>query len=212
MNTFWARFHEILHRPVAGWSRAVLAVSVVLLVLAFTGPLWHIHMQAPQYPKGLDLYVYAYTIEGGREGRDLREINTLNHYIGMQALERADFADLDWIPFALGALILLALRVAAIGDVRSLVDLAVIAIYFGIFSAGRFVFKLYGYGHNLDPHAPFTVEPFMPPVIGTQQLANFTVTSLPGPATFWVGGFVTIVMALAFAHLVLPRRMGVPAL
>ncbi len=208
MSGFWTRFHEILHRPVVGWSRALLAVSVVLLVLAFTAPLWHIHMVAPQYPQGLDLHVYAHTIEGGREGRDLNEINTLNHYIGMRALDRAEFTDLDWIPFALGALVLLTLRVAAIGDVRALVDLAVIAVYFSLFSAGRFVYKLWVYGHNLDPQAPFEVEPFMPPVLGTQQLANFTVTSLPGPATFWLGGFVTLVVLLAAAHVLVPGRIG----
>jgi hypothetical protein len=38
----------------------------------------------------------------------------------MKKLDRADFTDLDWIPFAIGALALLALRVAAIGDVRAL--------------------------------------------------------------------------------------------
>ena len=108
------------------------------------------HLVAPQYPGGLDLEIYAYTVEG-----DLDEINTLNHYIGMSRIDRTTLSDLDWIPFALGALILLALRVAAVGDVRSLIDLLVISSYFGVFSLARFYYRLYVFGHNLDDRAPF---------------------------------------------------------
>jgi hypothetical protein len=157
-------------------------------------------MVAPQYPEGLDLDIYAYRIESGNGGQDLKEINNLNHYIGMQEINRRELADLDWIPFALGALVLLTLRVAAIGDVRSLVDLMVTTVYFSAFSAGRFVYKLYTIGHDLDPGAPLSTEPFMPPIIGTQQVANFVVTSLPSGASFRIGAFATFVALLALWH------------
>jgi len=108
---------------------------LALLPLAWgaTQRLWTIEFFAPQYLKGLQLHVYSYGISGGNEGVDLTEINTLNHFVGMRALDPADFADLDFMPFAIGALLLLGLRVAAIGDVRSLVDLAVLTSYFGAF-------------------------------------------------------------------------------
>jgi hypothetical protein len=118
----------------------------------------------------------------------------------MRKLERADFTDLDWIPFAIGALALLALRVAAIGDVRSLIDLSALTVYFLGFSAARFAFQLYTYGHQLDPSAPIEMAPFMPPVFGTRQIANFTTASYPRGATFLLALFAAIVCGLALWH------------
>jgi hypothetical protein len=195
------RFYEQLSRPLLFWTRWLLVLAVVPLVWGAFVPLWQIHFEAPQYPKGLDLYVRSYTIEGGNRGIDLPEINTLNHYVGMKKLDPADFADLDFIPFAIGALALLALRVAAIGDVRSLVDLAVLTGYFGAFSLGRFAYMLYRYGHDLDPKAAIRMEAFMPPILGTKEMGNFTVSSFPVLGTWLIGAFALAVMALAAWHL-----------
>jgi hypothetical protein len=172
-----ARFYERLGRPILFGSRWVLGLAIVPLVIGAFVPLWRIHFEAPQYPKGLDLYVRSYTIEGGNGGIDLPEINTLNHYVGMRKLDPAEFADLDFIPFAIGALALLALRVAAIGDVRSLVDLAVLTGYFGAFSLGRFAYMLYTYGHDLDPRAPIRMEAFMPPILGRRSARGSSESS-----------------------------------
>lgn len=191
MNGIVQRFYQGLTEPIDGRARVLIALLVIPLGLSFTQPLWNIHMVAPQYPRGLDLDIYAHTIEG-----DINEINTLNHYIGMARIDRAELSDLDWIPFALGALILLALRVAAVGDLRALLDLTVLLTYFSIFSVGRFYYKLYVFGHNLDPRAPFTVEPFTPALLGTQQIANFTTTSLPRGATWLIGVFAVGLFAL----------------
>lgn len=197
MSRIAQRFYALLSQPLAGWSRLALAVLVIPLALSFTQPLWRIHMVAPQYPDGLDLDLYAHTVEG-----DVEEINTLNHYIGMARIDRAALSDLDWMPFAIGALMLLALRVAVVGDVRSLIDLSVLFVYFSLFSLGRFYYRLYVYGHNLDPRAPFEVEPFTPVILGTQQVANFTTTALPQAATALIGLFATGVLGLTAWHLV----------
>jgi hypothetical protein len=196
-----SRFYTILAQPLAPWSRLLLLALVIPLVLSWLQPLWSIRMFAPQYPAGLQLDIYAYTVEGGNEGRDLPEINTLNHYIGMHKIDRGELTDLDWIPFALGALMLLTLRVAAIGDVRSLIDLAVLTFYFSLFSAGRFVFKLYSYGHNLDPHAPIHMDPFTPAILGAKQVANFTTWSYPRGGTYLIGFFAAAIVLLTVWHL-----------
>ena len=201
MPTLLSRFYHILAQPLAPWSRLLLAVLVVPLGLSLLQPLWSIRMFAPQYPSGLQLDIYTYTVVGGNEGRDLPEINTLNHYIGMHKIDRGELTDLDWIPFALGALVLLTLRVAAIGDVRSLVDLAALTFYFSVFSAGRFAFKLYTYGHNLDPHAPIHMDPFTPAILGTKQVANFTTWSYPRGGTYLIGLFASAVVLLMLWHL-----------
>lgn len=197
------RFHALLVRPLPGGARLLLVLLVVPVALSFTQPLWRMHLQAPQYPQGLDLDIYAHTIEG-----DIQEVNTLNHYIGMAPISRAELSDLDWIPFALGAVVLLTLRVAAVGDVRALVDLAVLFSYFGLFSMGRFYYKLYVFGHNLDPRAPFELEPFTPPVLGTKEIANFTTTSWPGGATWLIGLFAVGVFGLVAWQLASGWRQG----
>lgn len=200
------RFWNALPRPITPVARALLALAVIPLVLSFTQPLWNIQMFAPQYPKGLQLDIYAYTIKAGNDGTDLQEINTLNHYIGMRKLDRAEFTDLTWIPFAIGALALLTLRVAAIGDVRSLLDLAVLTLYFSAFSAARFIFQLYTYGHELDPTAPIKMEGFMPAIIGTKQIANFTTSSWPRGASFLIGLFAATVVVCAVWQVFRPSQ------
>lgn len=190
MNTL-DRFQRRLGEPVSSRVRIALLVLVIPLLLSFTAPLWVMRMEAPQYPEGLTLEILAYTVRG-----DVDEVNTLNHYIGMARIDRAALSDLDWIPFAVGALALLALRVAVIGDRRSLVDLLVLFTYFSAFSMARFAYKLYVFGHELDPQAPFDVEPFTPAILGTKEIANFTVTSLPAMGTLWLALFGTGLLVL----------------
>ena len=184
------KFWEFLARPIDMRARAVLVALILPLALSFVLPLWNISMKAPQYPQGLTLDVYLYKVEGGNEGQHIQEINTLNHYIGMSPINRGQLSDLGWMPFAIGLLILLTLRCAAIGDVRILVDLAVLSTYVSLFALSRFIYRMYVLGRNLDPHAPMKIEPFTPALFGTKQIANFVVTSYPRGATLMIGGFM----------------------
>ena len=205
------KFYRFLDAPLIPRSRLVLAALVIPLVVAVSQPLWQISMKAPQYPKGLELEIYAYKVEGGHDGRDLGEINTLNHYIGMKKIDRAALTDLDWIPFALGLLVLLTLRCAAIGNVRALVDLLVITGYISLFAMGRFVYKLYVYGHDLDPTAPVKVEPFTPAIFGSKRIANFETASYPQVGSVLIGVFVAGVAAVTAWHLIAGRRAAIAA-
>lgn len=198
-------FYSHLDRPLLPWARVVLLVLVIPLALAFTQPLWRISLKAPQYPDGLWMEIYTHKVEGGNKGQHIHEINTLNHYIGMHKIDRGELSDLDWIPFAVGLLLVLALRCAAIGNVRSLVDLTVLTFYVTLFAFGRFIYKLYVFGHNLDPTAPLKVEPFTPAIFGTKQIANFTTTSMPQLGSLLVGIFATGVVVLLAWHLITGR-------
>jgi copper chaperone NosL len=205
MRPALSKFYEFLDRPLFGWGRVALALLVIPLVLAFTAPLWKISMKAPQYPAGLSMEIYAHKLDGGHGGRDIQEINTLNHYIGMHKIDRAELSELDWMPFALFALVLLTLRCAAIGNVRALVDLMVIAGFVATYSMGRFVYKLYVFGHNLDPKAPFKVEPFTPAIFGEKQIANFHTEAWPQMGSIYIAIFLGGLAAVTLWHLIAGR-------
>ena len=185
-----AAMHGILDRPVNRTGRILVLAATLLLLLGGTLPLWRISLVAPQYAEGLTLDMYAYQIVAGNKGQDLAEINTLNHYIGMKPIAQADFAEMTWMPFAIGVFALLALRAVVMGRIGHLVDLGVLFVYFGAFSLGTFAYRLWSYGHHLDAHAPMRVAPFTPVVIGSQQIANFVQTSLPMAGTVCMGLFL----------------------
>jgi copper chaperone NosL len=189
-------FASFLDRPVNGTGRLLLLLSIVALLAGGALPLWRISLVAPQYAEGLTLDMYAYQIVAGNNGQDLAEINTLNHYIGMKPIAQADFLEMRVLPFAIGVFALLALRAAVIGRIVTVVDLAVLFLYFGMFSLGSFVYRLYTYGHHLDPQAPMKISPFMPVVVGSQQIANFVQTSLPLAGTICMGAFFMLLVAV----------------
>lgn len=191
-------FYAYLATPIRMPVRFALAALIVPLVLSFVTPMWRISMYAPQYPKGLYLDIYSHKLAAGNEGQHLQEINTLNHYIGMKHLDRTEMSDLDWLPFGFGALVLLALRAAAIGTTRSLIDLTVVNLYVCSFAFARFIYRLYLYGHDLAPDAPIKVEPFTPAIFGTKQIANFTTHSYPA-----LGGYLIFAYAAGVTLLTL---------
>ena len=162
-------------------SRTLVVIAALLMVPTFFLPLWKMELYSNQFPDGLVLNIYSFKLEGGisPDRDDLKEINSLNHYIGMRPLQADDFTEFKWIPFVLGATLLLALRVAVIGKMSKLVDLFVLFTYFGLFSLWSFYHKLYLYGHELDPTAAIKVPPFTPPMFGHKTMANFEVYNNP---------------------------------
>ena len=200
------KFYAFLDQPIYASARLMLLLLALPLSLSFAAPLWRISMEAPQYPQGLYLDIYSYTLESDNHRQHIQEINTLNHYIGMHKLDRLALSDLDWIPFVFGGLLLLLLRVAAVGNVRSLIDLAIISLYACSFAMGRFVYRLYLFGHDLAPDAPVKVAPFTPAIIGTKQIANFTTHSYPRLGSVGVGIFLLGVFAVLLWHLIAGRR------
>ena len=187
--------------------RLLLVSAAVLLAASLLARLWNLTMFAPQYPDGLRMDIYAHTLQGGRNGQDVKEINVLNHYIGMHDLSNEDFTEFKWMPFALGVLALIALRSAVHGTMASLVDSFVLFAYFGAFSLWSFAHKLYMYGHSLAPSAPVKVAPFTPPVFGYQQIANFEVYSYPRAGTYvLLAAGVALLLALGMAWRAGTRR------
>ena len=208
MQASLQRANRFLDQPIGLAARLMLLAAAVLLVATYCFPLWNLTMFAPQYPQGLRLDIYSYTLVGGNHGQDVKEINLLNHQIGMRELVNESFT--EWMPFVIGALGLLVLRAAVHGTVAALVDVTMLFVYFSGFSLWSFGYTLYRYGHDLSPEAAMQVPPFMPPMFGSQQIANVEVYSYPGPASYALAG----VVVLLFSALVWTwwnRRPRVPA-
>ncbi|MEW5981539.1 MAG: hypothetical protein AB1806_04130 [Acidobacteriota bacterium] len=210
MSSRLDRFNRFLTTPLPVRSRAALITAAILLLTVYVLPLWNLTMFAPQYPEGLRLDIYSFKLEGGNANQDIKEINVLNHYIGMRDLAAEDFSEFKWLPFVVGALGLLYLRAAVLGTTRHVVDVLVLNLYFSAFALWSFGFKLYQYGHNLAPNAAVQVDPFMPPMFGFRQLANFEVYSYPGLASYAMGvSTLCVVLAFLAAWRSTRRREGI---
>jgi hypothetical protein len=177
--------------------RVLLVLAFLLVIPTYLTPLYDMTMFAPQYPDGLRLHIYSYKLVGGNGGQDLKEINVLNHYIGMKDLAAEDFTEFKWLPFVVGIFGLLFLRASVMGRMTHLVDVLVLYLYFGAFALWSFAYKMYWYGHNLNPSAPVRVPPFTPPLFGYKKLANFEVYSYPAIGSYALAG-VALCLVLAF--------------
>ena len=196
MKNVFERANRYLNLPLELGPRGLLVLAALLLLPTYFLPLWKLTMFAPQYPDGLRLGIYSFKLEGGNAGQDTKEINLLNHYIGMKDLAAEDFTEFKWMPFVIGALALLLLRTAVLGKLRTLVDLFVLFFYFAAFSLWSFGYKLYRYGHDLAPTAAVKVPPFMPPLYGHRKLANFDVYSYPAAGSYALAA-VAVLLAVA---------------
>jgi len=174
--------------PIDLRSRLLVIVAGLLLLPTYFLPLWQMTLYSNQFPDGLVLNIYSSQLEGGKSPNrdDLKEINSLNHYIGMRELKEDDFTEFKWIPFVIGGVMLLAFRVTVLGKMSKLVDLFVLFTYFGMFSIWSFYHKLYLYGHELDPTAAVKVPPFTPPLFGHRTMANFEVYNYPDVGSYFM--------------------------
>jgi copper chaperone NosL len=196
MRSWIENSRKTLEAPVGLGPRVILLIAVLLLLPCYMFPLYDMTMFAPQYPDGLRLHIYSYKLEGGNAGQDVKEINVLNHYIGMKDLAADDFSEFKWIPFVVGGLGLLFLRAAILGRLSDVLDVFMLYLYFGLFSLWSFAYKMYWYGHHLSPTAAVKIPPFTPPLFGYSKLANFEVYSYPALGSY---GLAAVVFLLAGA-------------
>ncbi len=174
------------HCPREVRNKVMLGVAALLVFISIWLPYWQMHIVAPQYPKGLNVIVYV-TGAGG----DVREVDGLNHYIGMRPLgEAAPFERKISVP-GLSAIALALLFIMLIPRAprwfQILLALPVWAVPF-VF-AGDLYYWLREYGLNLDPKAPLSamIKPFIPPLVGPGKVGQFHVI-----AWFHIGYFVVI--------------------
>ena len=173
-------------------SRIVILIASLALGLLYVLPIWTIDLEAPQYPEGIGMVIRLNTIEGQKQ-HDLQNINGLNHYIGMQAIEPDSIPELRLMPIIVAVLILTGLGVAALGRRRLLYAWTAGFILISVVGLADFWKWEYDYGHNLDPTAAIQVPgmSYQPPLIGSRQILNFSAHSWPG-----AGGWIAILAAV----------------
>jgi hypothetical protein len=198
MRALFEKTERFLEVPLGAGPRGLLLLAFLLLSPSYLFSLYDMTMFAPQYSEGLRLHIYSYKLDGGNDGQDIKEINVLNHYIGMKDLTTDDFTEFKWIPFVVGALGLLFLRAAVLGKMAHVVDVSVLYLYFGFFALWSFAYKMYWYGHHLAPTAAVKVDPFTPPLFGYKKLANFEVYAYPGLGSYALALVALVLLATLF--------------
>ena len=179
-------------------TRVLVALAAFSMAVVYALPLWHIGLEAPQYPEGIGLYIAVDKIIGENPG-DLKSINGLNHYIGMKAIEPDDIPELRFMPKIIAGLIAAGLLVAAVGRRGLLTGYASLLVLFSMAGLADFYKWSYDYGHNLDPHAAIKVPgmSYQPPLIGSKQILNFHATSWPASGGWVLIGAVGLIVVLA---------------
>ena len=192
-----ARANDFFEITLTFLSRLLVLGGAIVLLLTFVFPLYQMTLYSNQFPEGLILKIYSYKLEGGmsQSRDDLREINALNHYIGMRPLDEHDFSEFRWIPLAVGAFFIFSLRAAVFGKMSKLIDVLALFLYFSLFSFWSFYSRLYAYGHELDPTAAVKVAPFTPPLFGGKQMANFMVYNFPSAGSYALVAFAVLLLA-----------------
>jgi nitrous oxidase accessory protein len=151
--------------------RALAAFFAASLVaLGSQLPLWSMTMRAPQYPRGLHLHAYGSALSG-----DVAEINILNHYIGMPPIE-APALETQLFPYGIAALIVICLLSPIDAWLRRLAIAATAATPVAILADLQW--RLFTFGHTLNPKAPIRLGPFTPLVIGETAMGNFVSTGM----------------------------------
>lgn len=177
-------------------SKYLMLAASLILVIVFVFPIWNIDLEAPQYPEGIGLRIWINQVTGEKEF-DLQNLNALNHYIGMQAIEPDTIPELQFMPHILLFFVASGIIFSFVKS-RKLVLVWIILLLI-VLSVGFYDFYSWGYnyGHNLNPHAPIKVPgmSYQPPLLGTKKLLNITATSLPGIGSILI--FISVALASA---------------
>jgi hypothetical protein len=168
-------------------------------------PIWAVSLEAPNYPKeafpeGIPVFFHFDGFSG-----EVHEMNTINHYVGMDPM---------WVGGKLEREI----------GIYALLFLSLIMIYFiaynnKIFKLGMLIpvslpflfiadysYWLYWFGHNLHDWGAFKIKPFMPTVFGDGKIAQFTTHSYPT-----IGFYFLIAISLLSLLAILARGKAMKA-
>ena len=175
------------------FSRILVALAALSMVVLLFVPIWRIDLRAPQYPEGLVMHIHIDHFSG-----DVEKINGLNHYIGMAVIEDEMFPEFIYLPKLVIALAVLGLIAAVWGKRGALLGWIIALALFGLWALYDMYKWGYSYGHDLDPRAAIKVEgmAYQPPLIGHKQLLNFDAWSTPDMGGWLLFGVMTVLIII----------------
>ncbi|WP_333600743.1 hypothetical protein [Flavobacterium sp.] len=174
-------------------SKALLLIVAALFAGSLFVPMWRIELQAPQYPEGLVLQLFANKIGG-----DVDIINGLNHYIGMSTLHTENFPEFKILPVVFGLFALVSLLLVFVNKRKGVKIFLITYMVFILLAAVDFYRWNYQYGHNLDPNAAIKVPgmAYQPPLLGYKQLLNFGAYSIPDTGGWLMTGAAVLLLVI----------------
>ncbi|RMH66052.1 MAG: hypothetical protein D6677_01130 [Calditrichaeota bacterium] len=181
-------------------SKILMMAGSLLLLSLFALPLWNITLEAPQYPDPLGLNIHIDGLQDGNNENDVRNIDLLNHYIGMEHLPK-DLPEYHLFPIIVAVMAILGLIIGFTGKPKLYLTWVIVMAILGIAGIYDFYLWLYHYGHNLNPNAILKFVDkngnpmaYQPPIFGSKQLLNFRVHSFPasGAYVMFLGILMTI--------------------
>ena len=159
-------------------------------------PIWAVSLEAPNYPKaafpeGIPVFFHFDGYSG-----EVHEMNTINHYVGMDPM---------WVgghlERAIGIYALLALSLGMVYFIaynnRILNYIMLVPVSLPLLFIADYSYWLYWFGHNLHDWGAFKIKPFMPTVFGDGKIAQFTTHSYP-TIGFYMILAISLLSLLAF--------------
>jgi hypothetical protein len=173
-------------------SSILIVVSAILIVTSLFFPWWQMIFFAPQYPEGLNIIVYPNKLEG-----QIDIVNGLNHYIGMDNFSEENFPELSYLAYLVGGLAVITLLTALIRKKSVLYGLVGLIAIGGVLGVVDLRKALHDFGTNLSPQAPIKIDPFVPPILGHNTVANFVTNSVLGPGSYLlIAAFILLLIPL----------------
>lgn len=172
-------------------SRIYIGVAALLVAASLETPLWTTRLSSPQYhgEEALHVTVYADGLKG-----NLREIKTLNQYIGVKM--PTDIPELKYTSWVLGGLVALAFFCVALPKSfrKKMVVILIVLMSAAALTAGACLqYRLYQMGHDRGKNIIAGMHDFTPLAVGWEKIANFEVQSFPDGGAFLY--FLALVLA-----------------
>ena len=159
-------------------------------------PIWAVSLEAPNYPKeafpeGIPVYFHFDGYSG-----EVHEMNTINHYVGMDPMWIGGIIEREIGIYALLALSLGMIYFIAY-NVKFFNYIILVPASLPLLFIADYSYWLYWFGHNLHDWGAFKIKPFMPTVFGDGKIAQFVTHSYP-TIGFYLIVAISLLSLLAF--------------
>ncbi|MEQ9404053.1 MAG: hypothetical protein RIM99_10730 [Cyclobacteriaceae bacterium] len=165
-------------------SKIYMIVGALLLTGLFFLPMWNITLEAPQYPDPIGMNIHINKFEDAHPN-DIKNINIMNHYVGMKDIPES-IPEFELFPLFAGGMIVLGVVIGLIGKRKLYLAWFALMVILGSIAMYDFYLWEYEYGHDLKETAAIKFtdkdgEPmaYQPPLIGNKMILNFKALSWP---------------------------------